>query len=118
MSNNFYSKLGIFIVALGFIGAIGIISSFDWETWSEVKEYPDEYMGTFMALKSQLTSVWTTAITSFVGSLAVGAVLMALGRIVELLEDIRGTKPGNREKNNIHKPKKVPEPDNTPRINW
>ena len=86
MSDTFYSKLGIFIIILGAIGAIGIISAFDWETWNDIKDYPATYADELVFLKPQLTSMWTTAITSFIGCLAIGSVLMALGKIVEQQE--------------------------------
>lgn len=83
MSKNFYSKLGIFIIIVGALGAIGIISAFDWETWNNVKEYPATYADELVFLKPQLTSMWTSAITALLGCLVLGSILMSLGKIVE-----------------------------------
>ncbi|GGM29638.1 hypothetical protein GCM10011351_14720 [Paraliobacillus quinghaiensis] len=44
-------------------------------------------------LKPQLTDMWIRALNPFVGSLVLGSVLMALGKIVEVLEDqLKATK--------------------------
>ncbi len=83
MSNTFYNKLGIFIIIVGAIGAIGIISAFDWETWNDIKDYPSTHADEILFLKPQLTSMWTSAITALLGSVVLGAILMALGKIVE-----------------------------------
>jgi len=87
VSDTFYSKLGIFIIIVGALGSIGIISAFDWETWNDIKEYPSIYEEEIAILKIQLTNMWTTAVTAFLGSLVLGATLMALGKIVEQQAD-------------------------------
>lgn len=86
MSNKFFGRLGIFIIVLGAIGSIGIVSAFDWATWNDIKDYSFTYESEIAILKPQLTEVWITAISTFVGCLVLGAVLMALGKIVEQQE--------------------------------
>lgn len=87
MNKNFYTGLGAFLIIVGALGAVGIIFSFDWETWNRAKEYESLYADDIIMLKPLLTNTWVTAITTFLGSLAVGSVLMALGKIVDVLED-------------------------------
>lgn len=86
MLNTFIGKLGIVFIILGVIGAIGIIFSFDWEAWNDAKDFPLIHSEELTLLKPQLMTTWIYAGVALLGNLAIGSVLMALDKIINILE--------------------------------
>lgn len=94
--------MGAIFIVIGFIGMVIIISSFDFETYNELND--SVYLDTeeevqLQLLKDDLLSNWIIGIGTLVINLAIGVVLITLGKILRTLEDIR-------DKNNlVNKPK-------------
>ncbi|MFU0790193.1 hypothetical protein [Virgibacillus proomii] len=94
---TFTGFMGIIFIIIGIIGFIVILTSFDYQTYNELKT--DSYLLEdeeiqFQMLEEGLMSTWVVAIGILLINVAIGSVLMALGKIIRLLEDIKGDKQG------------------------
>lgn len=86
---TFAGFMGAIFIVIGVIGLFAIVTSFDYETYNEIKDYSATYADEIVIMESELQSVWILGIASLIINVAIGTVLLTLGKIVRLLEDIR-----------------------------
>lgn len=84
--NSALRLMGIIFITLGVIGFVGIIVSFDWESYNNIKGLSYSFADELAVMKSQLTNVWVIGISVLVVNVAIGILLMAIDRIIEILE--------------------------------
>ncbi|MCC2250509.1 hypothetical protein JUJ52_11105 [Virgibacillus sp. AGTR] len=87
--------MGILFIIIGVIGFIIIMASFDYAEYGELKN--DSYLLEddeirLQVMKDDLTSTWVAGIATLIINVAIGTVLITLGKIVSLLEDIKKIK--------------------------
>lgn len=87
--------MGFIFIIIGVIATIIIVSSFDFATYGELKDetylLAEEELELQM-LQSEHTMTWALGLGALIINLAVGTVLISLGKIVRILEDIRDKK--------------------------
>lgn len=91
MNNNVKDglrALGIIVIVLGLIGSFLILISFDYETYNHIKDLPLTYSEEIAIMKAERIDTWVTGIGLAIGSLTMGLVLLALERLITLLEEI------------------------------
>lgn len=69
-------------IGIGVLGSIGILASFDWSAWSDVKDLPYTFPEEYAVMKQEFTTLLTLAFSTLLGSLAIGSILIALDRII------------------------------------
>jgi len=103
---TFVGKVGIGFIVLGIIGAIGWVVSFDWSGWGDIKDLAEVYEMETAVMKEQLTTTITMALATLIGCVAVGAVMIALERIIVALE-YRNTEARANERKLIEHVKEI-----------
>lgn len=96
-NKTFAGVMGIVFIILGVVGFIGIMLSFDWELYNEVKDYTS-YEIEANIMKSELTTTVIMAGATLIINLAVGSILIALDTIINLLKsgkEIEGADKAN-----------------------
>lgn len=77
---------GMAFIVIGVIGAIGVIGSFDWDVYNEIKDgYDSELKDT---ARGELIAMWLMAGTALVSCSAVGLLFLALDNIAHTLRVI------------------------------
>lgn len=79
--NNAAQVIGWIFIVIGIICAILMIMSFDYEYYNYVKDFPVTE-NQLEILESQLISTWVYAAIILFGNVAVGVVIMTLGKIL------------------------------------
>ncbi|BAM46337.1 hypothetical protein [Amphibacillus xylanus] len=83
--NNAAQVIGWIFIVAGIIFAILIVASFDYEYYNYVKDFPvTEDQLDF--LESELVSTWVYATILLFGHVAVGVVIMTLGKILSYVQ--------------------------------
>ncbi|AUJ23128.1 hypothetical protein [Virgibacillus dokdonensis] len=83
---------GVFVI-IGIIGFITIVASFDYEGYNDLEDsiyLLDEEEVQLEMMKDDLMSTWVVGIGTLLINVAIGVVLMTMGKIVRLLQEIRG----------------------------
>ncbi len=83
---TFVGVMGIILIILGVIGTIGILFSFDWSTYNDIKGSSILYEDELIIMKAELNTIWIMAGASLIGCLALGSILLALDKIIQLLK--------------------------------
>ncbi|API94000.1 MULTISPECIES: hypothetical protein [unclassified Virgibacillus] len=103
---TFAEFMGLIFIIIGVIGFITIITSFDHLEYSELKDSAyllDEEEVQLEMMKDDLMSTWVVGIGTLLINVAIGVVLMTMGKIVRLLQEIRGplqtSEPEHKESN-------------------
>lgn len=86
MNKTFVGIVGIAFIVLGVLGSVGWIVSFDWTEWNSIKDLTATYEIEIAMMKEERTTVFMMATVTLIGCVAVGAVMMALDRIIGALE--------------------------------
>lgn len=79
--NNAAQVIGWMFIIAGIIIAILIVASFDYEYYNHVKDFPVTE-NQLEILEGQLISTWVYATILLFGNVAVGVVIMTLGKIL------------------------------------
>lgn len=85
MKRTFVGTMGIILIVIGILGAIGIWLSFDWEEWGHIKTLTLSQSEVIEIMRGQRNNAIIMGFVSLVGNLAVGSVLLALDQIINLL---------------------------------
>lgn len=94
---SFAGIMGIIFIVIGVVGSIGILLSFDWSTWNHVKELPLTQADTIAVLKVQRTDTFIMSAVTLIGNLAVGSLLLAMDKIIQLLTKYNRTSDNLRD---------------------
>lgn len=86
MKKSFVGIMGVVFIVLGVLGAIGIMLSFDWEEWNFIKDMSLSQSETIAFMAAQRNETLIMAFLALVGNLAIGSVLLALDKIIGLLQ--------------------------------
>lgn len=85
---SFTGVMGIILIIIGIVGAVGIVLSFDWSQYSYVKDVSSIYEERLITMKAELTTTLIMAGATLIGNLALGSVLLALDKIIQLLKEL------------------------------
>ena len=83
---TFAGIMGIIFVVLGVVGAIGIWASFDWQEWEHVKHLTLTQSERIAIMEAQRNTTLIMMGVTLLGNLAIGSVLLALDKIINLLQ--------------------------------
>ncbi|MGY0692974.1 hypothetical protein ACW2QC_09325 [Virgibacillus sp. FSP13] len=87
--------MGVLFIVIGIIGFVVIIASFDYDAYKEVTDYPSLYEDyEVQTIKDEHFNNWVIGIGTLIVNLAIGTVLITLGKIHSLLEVIASNKRG------------------------
>lgn len=81
-------NLGVVFIVLGVVGAIGIVATFDYSYYDLIKDSLARE-GEAVAMKADLFMRWVGAIASVLVCTAIGLILMALDKMIKLIESNR-----------------------------
>ena len=91
--------MGAVFIIIGIIGMFIIVSSFDRAAYNELKNETyllEEEEIQLQIMEEERTSIWVVGIGALIINVAIGTVLLTMGKIVRLLEDIRNQRNGSQ----------------------
>lgn len=84
---DYMNIIGKALIVVGFILAIGVLLSFNWDMYYELKNSYDEELE--QAANGELISIWVMAVVALIVPSATGLIFIALDRIAHTLKLIQ-----------------------------
>src|SRR5690625_1488904 len=86
---EFMTILGFVFIALGIIGSMALMMSFDWETYNELKGYSFSNEEELNILKPQMINTIVISGAILLVNVAIGAFFIAIDKIAWTLKKIQ-----------------------------
>ena len=86
---EFMKVIGIVIIVLGVLGAIGILTTFDWSTYSDIKSYAYTYSDELSVLKPMMIDAVTMAGATLLVSISIGSFFIAVDKVALNIKKIQ-----------------------------